>query len=136
MSDKRRKNKFILIWEILLNVAGMTLIFAIIWFCFYRYNLRAGFLYKKGTALMFGMYGVLYLFLTGLYGGHKIGYYRISEIMYSQFLSMIMVNAFTYFQTCLIDRRFIEIKPIIIMCFIDTFFIFFCSVCCNNIFIK
>ncbi|MCJ7856313.1 sugar transferase [Lachnospiraceae bacterium NSJ-143] len=136
MSDKRRKNKFILIWEILLNVAGMTLIFAIIWFCFYRYNLRAGFLYKKGTALMFGMYGVLYLFLTGLYGGHKIGYYRISEIMYSQFLSMIMVNAFTYFQTCLIDRRFIEIKPIIIMCFIDTFFIFFWSVWCNKRFRK
>ncbi len=136
MTDLRRKNKFILVWEILINVLGMTAIFAVIWFCFYRYNLVAGFLYKKGTALMFGMYGGLYFFFTNIYGGHKIGYYRISEIMYSQFLAMVMVNAFAYFQTCLIDRRFVPLMPIIIMSIIDTFFIFFWSIWCNKRFRK
>lgn len=136
LTDKRRKNKFILVWEIFLNVAGMTFIFALIWFLFYRYNLRAGFLYKKGTALMFGMYAAVYFFVTGIYGGHKIGYYRISEILYSQFLAMIMTNAFVYCQTCLIDRRFIEFKPIIIMCILDTVYIFFWTIWCNKRFRK
>ena len=132
MTDKRRKNKFLLVWEIFLNVAGMALIFTVIWFCFYRYNLQTTFLYKKGTTLLIGIYAGLYFLFANFYGGHKIGYLRVSEIMYSQFLAMIMVNVIAFFVACLIDRRIVEIKPIIIMTVVDTFYIFFWSIWCNR----
>ena len=52
MTDLRRKNKFINVMEIAVNVFGMAFLFTLMWFLFYRYNLEAGFLYKKGTAVL------------------------------------------------------------------------------------
>ena len=130
--DLRRKNKFKLVMEMGVNVAGMALIFTIIWFIFYRYNLQTAFLYKKGTAILIFIYAVLFSIFTSVYGGHKIDYYRVSEIIYSQFLSMIIVNFMVWLQICLIDRRVVDAKPIVLLCCIDTIFIAFWAFWCNR----
>ena len=124
MTDLRRKNKFKIVLDILVNVAGMALIFAVIWFLFYRHHLAAGFLYKKGTAVLIFIYSVLYF----LYGGHNIEYYRTTELIYSQFLSVVFVNVITWLQICLIDRRIVAVLPIILLTVIDTAFIVLWSV--------
>ncbi|MCI1930798.1 MAG: exopolysaccharide biosynthesis polyprenyl glycosylphosphotransferase [Clostridia bacterium] len=128
ISDKRRKNKFMLVGEIFFNVAGMGILFTVIWFIFYRYNLETMFLYKKGTAILIFIYCVLYFMFTNIYGGHKVGYFRISELIYSQFLSMIIVNVIIWLQICLIDRRVVPIKPIVLLTALDTAFIMFWAV--------
>lgn len=128
ISDKRRKNKFMLVGEILFNVVGMGVLFTVIWFAFYRYNLATLFLYKKGTAILIFIYCVLYFMFTNIYGGHKVGYFRISELIYSQFLSMIIVNVIIWLQICLIDRRVVPIPPMVLLTAIDTAFIMFWAV--------
>jgi len=123
MENLRRKNKFILVLDIFVNIVGMALIFTVIWFLFYRYNLHTAFLYKKGTAVLIFIYSVLYFLFASLYGGHNLEYYRTSEIIYSQCLSMIFVNVVTWLQICLIDRRVVEIVPILILSVVDILFI-------------
>lgn len=130
--DLRRKNKFKLVMEMGVNVLGMALIFTIIWFIFYRYNLQTAFLYKKGTAILIFIYAVLFSIFTSVYGGHKIDYFRVSEIIYSQFLSMIIVNFMVWLQICLIDRRVVELEPIFLLCCLDTVFITFWAFWCNR----
>jgi len=130
--DNRRKNKFKLVMEMGVNVAGMALIFSVIWFIFYRYNLQTAFLYKKGTAILIFIYAILFSIFTSVYGGHKIDYFRVSEIIYSQFLSMVIVNFMVWLQICLIDRRVVDAGPIFLLCCADTVFIAFWAFWCNR----
>ena len=136
MTNLRRKNKFKNVLDILANVLGIAVIFTVIWFLFYRYNLSAGFLYKKGTFALIVIYSLQYFLFASLYGGHNVEYYRTTEIIYSQCLSMIIVNAITWVQICLIDRRFVAILPIVILSLLDTVFIIFWSIVCIRRFRK
>ena len=122
MTDLRRKNKFKIVMDIAVNVAGIALLYTIIWFLFYRYNLTV-FLFKKGTAVLIFIYAVLYLLFASLYGGHNIEYYRKAEIVYSQCLSILFVNGITWLQICLIDRRIVAILPVVILTVLDGLFI-------------
>lgn len=128
MTDIRRKNKFKLILDMFVNVLGMAILFTAIWFLFYRYDLAAGFLYKKGTAVLIFIYAVQFFLFASLYGGHNIEYLRTTEIVYSQCLSMILVNITTWLQICLIDRRIVAIKPMLLLSVLDAGFIVFWSV--------
>lgn len=128
MTDIRRKNKFKLILDIFANVLGMALLFMVIWFLFYRYDLAAGFLYKKGTAVLIFIYAAQFFLFAGLYGGHNIEYLRTTEIIYSQCLSMVLVNFITWLQICLIDRRIVAGKPMLLLCVLDVGFIMFWSI--------
>ena len=128
MTDIRRKNKFKLILDIFANVLGMALLFTVIWFLFYRYDLAAGFLYKKGTAVLIFIYAAQFFLFAGLYGGHNIEYLRTTEIIYSQCLSMVLVNFITWLQICLIDRRIVAVKPMLLLCVLDVGFIMFWSI--------
>ena len=121
--DARRKKKMIMVGEIFFNVLGMGLLFLLIWFIFYRYNLMTTFLYKKGTAVLIFIYCVIYLVFNQIYSGYKIGYLRSSEIIYSQCLSMLFVNVITFLQICLIDRRIVAVHPMVILSVIDVAFI-------------
>ena len=129
MTDNiRRINKFKTVLEIFVNVLGMAVLFTAIWFSFYRYDLETGFLYKKGTAVLIFIYAVLFFLFTRLYGGHNIEYFRTAEIVYSQCLSMLIVNMITWLQICLIDRRIVAIKPMLLLSVLDVGFIAFWSV--------
>lgn len=123
MRDVRRKNKFKLVSDIFVNVVGIAFLFTMIWFIFYRYNLAAGFLYKKGTTGLIFIYSLQYFLFATLYGGHNIEYYRTSELIYSQVLSMLFTNVVTWGIICLIDRRFVEIFPIILLSVMEVIFI-------------
>ncbi|MBE6007937.1 MAG: sugar transferase [Lachnospiraceae bacterium] len=127
MTDQRRKNKFLIVLDIFVNVAGMALIFTVIWFLFYRYNLSE-FLYKKGTAVLIFVYSIQFFLFASLYGGHNVEYYRTSEIIYSQCLSMAFVNIVTWLQICLIDRKIVALWPIVLLSVIDALFILWWSV--------
>lgn len=134
--DRRRRSKLLLLMQVGLNVAGFALLFLIIWFIFYRYNLQTAFLYKKGTAILIFIYSALYFILCQIYGGHNVGHLRLSEIIYSQFISMLFVNVITWLQICLIDRAVVAASPMVILSVADTAFIFIWSFLCNRSFQK
>ena len=73
-------------------------------------------------------FSIEFFLFTSLYGGHNIEYYRTSEIIYSQCLSMVFVNGITWLIVCLIDRRIVPFLPIGLMSVLDALFILWWSV--------
>lgn len=95
-------------------VAIQSIMFWCTWHIFYKFNIVAPF-YEKGTLLLVLVYAILLGTFTNIYGGFKVGYYRVSDIIYSQILSLIFVNVITYLQISLIARDMLNPFGLILM---------------------
>lgn len=84
------------------------------WMGYYSSNIELPF-FRKGNWLMVALYGVLLLFFVHTYGGLKVGYLRVGDIIYSQILAAVCVNGITYIQICLLDRHFVNAVPLVFM---------------------
>lgn len=71
--------------------------------------------FRKGDWLMVAVYGILLLFFSRMYGGLRIGYLEKGNVLYSQVLSVILVNIITYLQVVLLAKRFLSIIPFLTM---------------------
>ena len=99
-------------------VAVQMFLYWNIWMGYYSSNIELPF-FRKGNWLMVALYGVLLFFFVHTYGGLKVGYLRKGDIIYSQILAAICVNAITYVQICLLDRHFVNMIPLVIMTLIQ-----------------
>ncbi|WP_095173922.1 MULTISPECIES: exopolysaccharide biosynthesis polyprenyl glycosylphosphotransferase [Blautia] len=101
---------------------AQTGVFAYVWFHFYAHSgvIRITFWYR-GNYVVVGQYALMLFFFYKIYGGFKVGYLRVFDVLYSQILSVLFVNGITYLQLCLIGRwKFTEnLKPIIKMTGVD-----------------
>ena len=52
--------------------------------------------WRRGNWLIIAMYAVWLIFFLRTYGGLRIGYLRRGNLIYSQILSIIFVNAIAY----------------------------------------
>jgi exopolysaccharide biosynthesis polyprenyl glycosylphosphotransferase len=95
-------------------IAAQVILYWNIWMGYYSNNIELPF-FRKGNWLMAALYCVLLLFFVQTYGGLKIGYHKIGDIIYSQSLAAVCVNAITYIQICLLDRHFVNAVPLLIM---------------------
>lgn len=89
-----------------------TLIFFYVWDVYYSDTIVLPF-YRKGNWLIGAIYAVLLYAFTKIYSGYKVGFLRLSEVIYSQVLSLLFVNAITYLQISLIGRQFLNVIPIV-----------------------
>lgn len=80
-------------------------IYGYIWIVYYNKMIAAPF-WRKGNWLMIAVYAILLLFFQQTYGGYKVGFYKKWNVIYSQILSLFIVNLITYFQIALIDKKF------------------------------
>ncbi len=89
----------------------------IYWFAWNRYFSQAAGtpFFRKGDWLMVAIYAILLLFFSRMYGGLKIGYLEKGNVLYSQILSVILVNLITYLQIALLAKRFLNIIPFLIL---------------------
>lgn len=71
--------------------------------------------FRKGDWLMVAVYAILLLFFSRMYGGLKIGYLEKGNVLYSQILSVILVNAITYLQVALLAKRFLSPVPFLVL---------------------
>ena len=79
-----------------------TAFFALIWLTSYE---RMGAQYfVRGNFVVVGLYALLVFLFNSFFGGFKIGKARVFEILYSQTVSILCTNAFSYLQLCLIGR--------------------------------
>ena len=86
-----------------LLVALETAIFAYIWYNHYADEAIIGkTFWRKGNFVVIGQYALMIFLFYRIYGGFKVGYLRVFEVLYSQILSVICVNMITYLQLSLI----------------------------------
>lgn len=101
----------------------LTAIYAYVWFSFFADNKEALIktFWRRGNYVVIGFYTLLLFLFYNLFGGFKVGYLRLFEVVYSQALCVLCVNAITYLQLCLIGRwSFTEyILPILYMTGVD-----------------
>lgn len=71
--------------------------------------------FRRGDWLMAAVYSLLLLFFSKMYGGLKIGYLERGNVLYSQVLSVVLVNMFTYLQIALLAKRFLSPVPFLLM---------------------
>ncbi len=97
-----------------------AILFSIIWTKFYFPGIVDPF-YQKGTLLLVVVYSILFSTFSTLYGGFGVGHFRVSDVIYSQIITLTFVNIITYLQISLISREMTGIIGILIMYLIQIF---------------
>lgn len=116
-------------------VAVQMFLYWNIWMGYYSSNIELPF-FRKGNWLMVAFYGVLLFFFVHTYGGLKVGYLRKGDIIYSQILAALCVNAITYVQICLLDRHFVNAIPLVAMTLIQAVIIALWAVAFHYLYTK
>ena len=123
--EKREQYKRILMFACAAAIVIMlTGIFAYVWYSSYANDktIIVETFWRRGNYVVIGLYSLMLLLFFKLYGGLNVGHLRVYEVIYSQLLSLLCVNAVTYLQMCLIGRwRFLDhVKPILSMTVVET----------------
>lgn len=122
MRDLKNYKGFVSIFITLTIITIQSLLFFLTWNLVYNDEMRYSPFYNKGLILLVLIYAIMYITFSNVYGGYKVGYFRVSDIIYSQIVSLVFVNAITYAQVSLMDRRllnpmgFIALTIIQILC--------------------
>lgn len=118
MDKKEQFKRLIIFLEMAAIIALETIVFWNIWIVYYNEHIPIPY-FKRGHWVLLILYIIIIVFFSRIYGAFKIGYLRISDVIYSQILSMILVNLITYLQICLIGTKIMNITPMIIVTSID-----------------
>lgn len=104
--------------EGLLEVFTLTGLYYIIWSFCYDASLFPSF-YGYGPFILAGIYAVLTVVLLSAFDGLLFGYLKISDMLLSQWICMVIVNFITYWQLCLIANTIISPVPILQLTLLD-----------------
>ena len=105
MKDYGQFKRLIKFFSSFVIIAVLVLIYYYVWM-YYNTSIVERPFFRKGNWLMAALYGVLLMFFMRMYGGFKISYLKKGNLIYSQILSVIIVNMITYFQIALLDKKF------------------------------
>ena len=93
------------------NVALITLPFLVVWFHFYADRTASPY-YYWGNWVVVALFFVLYILFCRIYDGFLISINRISEIVYSQALSLVISDFLLYAVICLLSKRLVNPLPL------------------------
>ncbi|HOA32368.1 MAG: sugar transferase [Clostridia bacterium] len=101
----------------LVNLTLLTLAYGFAWF---SEKLSMPFPFG-GNFTVLGVYAILLYTFTSLYGGYQIGQLKRLDVINSQIISILFVNAITYLQISLMERTLVISKalPIVILTLVD-----------------
>lgn len=105
LKDYGQYKRLIKFFSSFIIVAVQVLIYYYVWMYYNTEVVRYPF-FRKGNWLMAALYGVLLMFFLRMYGGFKISYLKKGNLIYSQILSVVIVNVITYLQIALLDKKF------------------------------
>ena len=114
MKKRERFKRVINFFEGVIILAIHVVIFAFVWYGSYVKQLEIPF-FRKGDWAVIGIYGLILFLLSNLYGGFKIGYLRLMDVLYSQILSVLCANIVGYIQITLISRKYLSSIPLVKM---------------------
>ena len=121
---------------ILVILVMESFIFYYVWDRYYSEGLWLEPFYGKGNVFIVLVYAGFMLLFMYIYGGHKLGYMKRTNLIYSQSLSGLCANAVMYLQILLLFRHFPDPIPLILMTVVDLLVIGVFSVCFDKMFNK
>ena len=71
--------------------------------------------FRRGNYLIFTLYFVLQYVLSRIYGALKIDLYRVSDIVYSQGITTLLVDVIMYAIMSLVARKMVAVAPVLIL---------------------
>jgi len=95
-----------------------TFIFSVVWYGYYIEATGVPF-WRRGNWAVIGFYALILFLFTQLYGGFKIGYLRLMDVLYSQILSLICTNIAAFLLVCIIARDYMSVIPILQITLVD-----------------
>lgn len=90
----------------------ITTVFSVFWYLFYSKNLYTPF-YHRGDYVVIVLFFLLNMGCSKLYGGFNLAISRITEIIYSQCIAIIMSHFFIYIVTWLLMRKLPNVLPVL-----------------------
>ncbi len=118
MNERERFKKLILLIANGLVIVGEIAIFAFIWFTRYTIQMHEQYWFWGNYAII-GIYALILILMTKIFGGFKIGYLKTTDVILSQILAIIISNIVAYIQVTLVVRVYTDILTIIKMTILD-----------------
>lgn len=109
--------------------------FALLWTQYYSVVIINPF-FRKGNWAVIVLYFVLYHLFTTLYGGYRVGSQRLTDIVYSNWLTLFIVNSVTYLQISLIGRKFMPIGLFLLVTVLQLLLILLWANIANRIYFR
>ena len=107
-----------------------TLVVSFVWVVFYNTELPKAY-YFWGHVFISAVYMCVLLFASTMYGGLKIGSYRMLELFFSQIIATFFTNVLFYAMVCMLAYHFPTPLPLIaamvVQCFLIGAWIFFAT---------
>ena len=97
----------------IISLAVEAAMFGWVWYMLYIPMLdKANTFFNRGNWAVIGMYVLFVFFFTKIFGGYRIGYMRISDIILSQILAVILAMIVAYFEICLVANDYLPPQPL------------------------
>lgn len=109
MNVVEEKDKLVSRSKVIVNFY-IIFLFAIVWFCYYN-QFVFGVNRLAGGTVSVVIYYIIYNYFAKLYRAYKIGTYKISEIVFSQFLAIGIADMILYVECCLVNRHYVNVIP-------------------------
>lgn len=90
------------------------IVYYFVWLNYYNDQMQIAY-DVKGNYMIAAVYGVVIVLFSRVYGGLRIGYLRVGNLIYSQMLATTCANVMTYLQIILLVKRFCTVIPLLIM---------------------
>ncbi len=99
-------------------LAAETYLFAVMWYTEYADKIQLPF-FRRGNWAVIGMYAMIIFLFTKLYGGYRVGFLRVMDVLYSQILALVCGNVVAYIQLCIICRDYVNPMNIVEIAFTE-----------------
>ena len=98
-------------------------VFAYVWYTTYSESIVLPF-YRRGNWAIIGLYMLFAFFFTQVFGGYKIGYQRVTDIILSHVLAVVCSSVVAYLEICLVARSYVNFLPLVMLGLMQLTFIF------------
>ncbi|MCF0185101.1 MAG: sugar transferase, partial [Bacteroidaceae bacterium] len=99
------------------------IVLALVYLWFWRNMIFDWDLFKpflgRGKYILMAVYGMIAAVLISLCDGFKLGQLKLTDIMFSQWIALVISNVVTYLQLCLMANEMIGFRPILLMILAD-----------------
>ncbi len=90
----------------LLNILLVTLPFIVCWYGYYGQRILYAQFYNKGNLAMIGLFVLVYVIFARVYDAFLVSVNRISEMIYSQSLALVLSDGIMFIVIWLLTRHF------------------------------